>query len=50
VLKDRDRLGEVLLHAADLSGQVLPWGIAEQWSDRIVAEFRVQVRMHARTR
>ncbi len=41
--KERDRLGEVLLHAADISGQVLPWRLAEQWSDRIVAEVRVQV-------
>ena len=44
VALERTRLGEVLLHAADLSGQVLPWPLAEQWSDRVVVEFRVQVR------
>jgi hypothetical protein len=42
LLKDRDRIHEILLHAADLSAQVLPWSIAGQWGDRIVQEFRLQ--------
>mgnify|MGYP002385948493 CR=1 FL=1 len=45
VLKERDRLHEVLLHAADLSGQVTSWPVASAWSDRIVLEFRSQAQM-----
>jgi GAF domain-containing protein len=45
VLKERDRIHEIVLHAADLSGQVLPWDLASKWSDCIVAEFRSQAQL-----
>lgn len=45
VLKERDKLHEIFLHAADLGGQLQPWPIAEKWSDAIVAEFRAQAQM-----
>jgi 3',5'-cyclic-nucleotide phosphodiesterase len=31
-----------ILHCADLSGQVLPWHLAEVWGRRCIAEFRAQ--------
>jgi hypothetical protein len=50
ILKDRDRLHEIILHSADLSGQVLPWDISERWSEGIVAEFRAQARLEVAAR
>ncbi|RYE98058.1 MAG: hypothetical protein EOO41_02820, partial [Methanobacteriota archaeon] len=45
LVKDRDRLHEVLLHAADISAQVLPWELAQVWTDAVCAEFRLQATM-----
>lgn len=50
IMKDRDRLHEILLHTADLTGQVLDWPIAERWSEAIVTEFRSQASLEIATR
>ena len=44
---ERVALGELILHAADLSGQVLSWPLASEWSDRIVREFQAQAHLEA---
>lgn len=33
---------ESILHAADVSGQLNPWPVAEKWGQRIIDEFRNQ--------
>eukprot|EP01138_Halocafeteria_seosinensis_P014628 gb/GECG01014933.1/.p1 GENE.gb/GECG01014933.1/~~gb/GECG01014933.1/.p1 ORF type:complete len:158 (+),score=19.97 gb/GECG01014933.1/:1-474(+) len=40
--EERTKLCEVLLHCADLSGQVMPMHLAKEWSGRITAEFARQ--------
>lgn len=40
--KQMDSIHGILLHCADLTGQVLPWDISSRWSDGVVAEFRAQ--------
>ncbi|KAA0148547.1 hypothetical protein FNF29_06605 [Cafeteria roenbergensis] len=35
---------EIILHAADVSGQVQPWRLASRWSDLVSEEFAAQVR------
>lgn len=37
-------LAEIVLHAADVSGQVQPWRLASRWSDLVAEEFAAQVR------
>jgi hypothetical protein len=39
----RQPLLGILIHAADLSAQVLPWHVASQWEERISREFTNQV-------
>jgi 3'5'-cyclic nucleotide phosphodiesterase len=41
-LEERQRVCEVLLHAADISAQTQPWERASRWSARVVAEFHLQ--------
>jgi len=40
--KTRNRLAEVVVHSADVSGQVLEWDLAQIWSDRVISEFKAQ--------
>eukprot|EP00930_Biecheleria_cincta_P032000 TRINITY_DN22203_c0_g1_i1.p1 TRINITY_DN22203_c0_g1~~TRINITY_DN22203_c0_g1_i1.p1 ORF type:complete len:625 (-),score=107.21 TRINITY_DN22203_c0_g1_i1:202-2076(-) len=40
--KDQHSLMEFCIHAADLSGQVLPWTAASEWEYRISQEFHAQ--------
>jgi hypothetical protein len=41
-------LCEVVVHAADVSGQTQPWRLASQWSDLIAEEFSAQVQRELR--
>jgi len=40
--KVRNRLAEVVVHSADVSGQVLEWDVAQLWSNRVISEFATQ--------
>lgn len=40
--KDRQALVNIIIHSADLSGQVFPTHIARQWEERISREFQDQ--------
>jgi hypothetical protein len=42
-------LAEIVLHAADVSGQVQPWRLASRWSDLVAEEFAAQVRREEAT-
>lgn len=43
-LEDRQLMLGACIHSADLSGQVLPWRVAQQWEERISLEFVSQAR------
>lgn len=45
--KSRNRLAEVVVHSADVSGQVLEWDVAQLWSRRVITEFQQQADMEA---
>ena len=47
-VEKRGKICEVLLHCADLSGQVMPWNLAKEWSARITAEFARQNNLEKR--
>jgi hypothetical protein len=40
--KDRQMVMDMLIHTADLSGQVYPWSVASEWEVRIATEFGKQ--------
>jgi len=43
--QQRTDLCGILLHCADISGQVTPWSTATNWSDCVLAEFKAQAAM-----
>ncbi len=45
--QQRTSLCGILLHCADISGQVTPWSTATVWSDCVLAEFKAQAAMEA---
>ena len=45
---DRQLILNAILHAADLSGQVLPHAVAMQWGDRCLDEFQAQAEREER--